>query len=156
MLRFSLIVFFSFLLAAVVNALPYNKTANASADIQQALSLATSQKKNVLVIFGANWCSDCRALDSALKSTDNAALISSEFVVVKVDVGNFDRNLAISDQYGNPIKGGIPAVVILSPTNQILYSTRAGELANARRMSKNGIYEFFKNAAASGSKKYHD
>jgi protein disulfide-isomerase len=78
--------------------------------------------------------------------------MSSEFLVVKVDVGNFDKNLDISNQYGNPIKGGIPAVVILSPANQILYSSRAGELANARRMSKNGVYEFFKNAALLGGK----
>jgi thioredoxin 1 len=153
LIRFSLIIFLSFMSATNVNALPYSKTANASSDVQQALSLAVAQEKKVLVIFGANWCKDCRALDSALKSKDNAALMSLEFLVVKVDVGNFDRNLDISNQYGNPIKGGIPAVVILSPANQVLYSSRAGELANARRMSKSGIYEFFKNAASSGSEK---
>ena len=80
-------------------------------------------------------------------------LLDQYILVVKVDVGNFDKNLAINSQYGDPIKGGIPAVVILSPTNQILYSTRAGELANARKMSKNGIYEFFKSVTSSNSEK---
>src|SRR6187431_829730 len=153
LIRFSLIVFFSFALAAIADELPYNETADASVEVKQALSSAATQKKNVLVIFGANWCGDCRALDAALKSTNNAALISSEFLVVKVDVGNFDKNLAINNQYGDPIKGGIPAVVILSPTNQVLYSTRAGELSNARKMSVNGIYEFFSKMASSDSEK---
>lgn len=153
LIRFSLIIFFSFALAAIADELPYNETANASVDVQQALSSAVTQKKNVLVILGANWCGDSLALDTALKSTNNAALISSEFLVVKVDVGKFDKNLAINNQYGNPIKGGIPAVVILSPTNQILYSSHAGELSSAKKMSENEIYEFFTNVTSSSSEK---
>ena len=43
---------------------------------------------------------------------------------------------------------GIPAVVIVSTNNEVLYATRAGELANARRMGDNGIYEFFKRVAS--------
>ena len=151
LMRLSFLIFLAFTSAAIAKELPYSETANASADIQQALSQAATQKKKVLIVFGANWCGDCRALDTALKSKDNATLMSSEFLVVKVDVGNFDKNLAISNQYGNPIKGGIPAVVILSSANQILYSSRAGELANARRMSKNGVYEFFRNVTSSNS-----
>ena len=153
LIRFSLIVFFSFALAAIADELPYNETADASAEVKQALSSAVTKNKKVLVIFGANWCGDCRALDAALKSPSNTALISSEFLVVKVDVGNFDKNLAINNQYGDPIKGGIPAVVILSPTNQVLYSSRAGELSNARKMSETGIYDFFSKVASSGSEK---
>ncbi|MEO9384113.1 hypothetical protein [Chromobacterium phragmitis] len=32
---------------------------------------------------------------------------------------------------------------MLSPDNQVIYATRAGELADARRMSETGVYEFF-------------
>ena len=153
LIRLSILIFLAFASAAIAKELSYSETANASADVQQALSQAATQKKKVLIIFGANWCGDCRALDTALKSKDNATLMSSEFFVVKVDVGNFDKNLDVSNQYGNPIKGGIPAVVILSPDNQVLYSSRAGELANARKMSKNGIFEFFKSVTSSNSEK---
>lgn len=62
-------------------------------------------------------------------------------------MGNFDRNLDLSASYGNPIKKGIPAAVVLSPANRLLYATRAGELANARGMSETGVYEFFSRAA---------
>jgi len=128
--------------------MPYNETANAGTEVEQALTQATATQKPVLLIFGANWCEDCRALDAAMKNTKNASLVASKFVVVKIDVGNFDKNLPLTRQYGNPTSGGIPAAVIVSPDNQVLYTTRAGELANARRMSKTGVYDFFRNAAS--------
>ena len=34
--------------------------------------------------------------------------------------------------------------MILSPDNEVLYATRAGELADARRMSESGIYDFLR------------
>ena len=129
--------------------LPYNEAGDAKLEVLHALSAAKFVKLPVLVIFGANWCEDCRALDTALKSQKNAELMSKEFLVVKVDVGNFDRNLDLSTLYGNPINKGIPAALILSPRNKILYTTRAGELSNARRMSDTGIYDFFRRIAAS-------
>jgi len=39
---------------------------------------------------------------------------------------------------------GIPAVAILSCDDKVLYSTRQGELADARKMGSKAIYEFFK------------
>jgi len=134
------------LLATVVYAapMPYDEAADAKAELKQALSAAKSSEMPVLVIFGANWCKDCRALDQALSTGRNAELVKREFRVVKVDVGNFDKNLDVAEAYGNPIKKGIPAAVVLSPDNKVLYATRLGELADARNMSETGIYDFFK------------
>ena len=128
--------------------LPYNSTADANAQVRQALATAKATHTPVLLIFGANWCEDCRALDHALKTEKNAALIRQQFQVVKIDVGNFDHNLDITQRYNEPTKNGIPAAVILSPDDRLLYSTRAGELSNARRMNDEGVYGFFKQAIA--------
>lgn len=122
--------------------LPYDETADAKADLDHALAAAGATHRLVLVVFGANWCEDCRALDASLKTPRNQGLVAKEFVVVKVDVGNFDRNLGITSAYGNPIRKGIPAAVVLSPKNEVLYATRAGELSSARRMSETGVYDF--------------
>lgn len=126
---------------------PYGETTEARAAVQHALTAARAAHTPVLVLFGANWCKDCRALDLELKSAKNAALIARTFKMVKVDIGNFDRNLDLAAAYGNPIEKGIPAAVVLSADNQVLYATRAGELANARRMSANGIYDFLQGIA---------
>lgn len=128
--------------------LPYPASADARADVQQALDRAKANHLPVLVFFGANWCEDCRSLARSLAQPANAALMASSFNVVKVNVGNFDRNLDIDRQYGDPIGNGIPAAVLLSPSGKTLYSTRAGELSNARRMSASGVHDFFVQARA--------
>ena len=131
---------------------PYNEAADARKDITQALSQAAQSGKSVIVVFGANWCADCKVLDLAMKEGASAPLVAREFQVVKVDVGRFDRNVAVAESYGVPLKNGIPAVVILSPANDVLYVTRAGELADARELGENGIYEFLRTVAPKRSR----
>jgi len=131
----------------------YDPSADASTEVKQALASAQHTHKPVLLIFGANWCPDCRVLDEVLQKGKSVDLINQSFNVVKIDVGDFNHNLDISDHYGSPIKKGIPAAVIVSPDDQILYVTKAGELANARQMSPDGIYEFFKQAADQTTRK---
>jgi len=138
----------AFAIPAFSAPLPYDEQADAQADLAKALTAAAASKRKVLVIFGANWCEDCRALDASLKSARNTELLAREFVVVKVDVGRFDRNTELSGRYGNPTKKGIPAAVLLSADQSVLYATRAGELSNARRMSETGVYDFFRQAVA--------
>ena len=103
----------------------------------------------LLIVFGANWCEDCRALDGALRKEPAAGLVAKSFQVVNVDVGEFDRNLDVSEAFGNPIKGGIPAAVFVAENGNVLYSTKAGELANARNLRDATIYDFFKQASGS-------
>ena len=134
---------FAWCALAVAAPLPYDESADAKAAVQQALSAAKARQVSVLVILGANWCEDCRALAAAMQRGKNAELIAKAFEVVKVDVGNFNRNLDLAASYGNPIAKGIPAAVILSPAGKVVYATRAGELADARRMSDAGVYDFF-------------
>jgi thioredoxin 1 len=122
--------------------LPYDEKADAHADLTRALTQAKADNKKVLAVFGANWCKDCRELDKALHGK-SAALIDGKFVVVKIDVGNFDKNTDLAKDYGNPIKKGIPAAVVLTPDNKVVYATRGGELADARSMGETGIYDFF-------------
>lgn len=138
------------LLALAVQAAdtPYNEAADARQEIRQALSEASQARLPVLVIFGANWCGDCKVLDMALKQGSSAPLVAREFRVVKVNVGRFDHNVDIAEDYGVPLKKGIPAVAVLSADNRVVYVTRAGELADARNMGESGIYDFFKGVAA--------
>jgi thioredoxin 1 len=128
--------------AMAADKLPYDEKADAHADLAQALAQAKTNNKKVLAVFGANWCKDCRELDKALHGK-SAALIDGKFVVVKIDVGNFDRNTDLAKAYGNPIKKGIPAAVVLTPDNKVVYATKGGELADARSMGETGIYDFF-------------
>ena len=127
---------------------PYDESANAKMEIRETLAQAKHSGVPVLVVFGANWCGDCKVLDMAMQQGASAPFFVREFKVVKVDVGRFDRNVDIAESYGVPLKNGIPAVVILSPSNHILYATKAGELADAGNMGETGIYDFFRKITA--------
>ena len=142
-------LFFVFLaMAATATDNPYNEMADAKLDIQKALTEAAPAQTPIIIVFGANWCGDCKMLDSAMKNGACAPLLSRDFKLVKVNVGHWDKNLDIAKSYGVPLEKGIPAVAIISARNQVLYVTREGELANARSMGDKGIYEFFKRVTA--------
>jgi thioredoxin 1 len=128
----------------------YDEAADAKAEIRAALADAQRANVPVLVVFGANWCGDCKVLDMAFKSGASAALIAKNYRVVKVNVGRFNRNVDIAEAYGVPLKHGIPAVAVLSQQGKVLYATRAGELADAENMGDRGIYEFFSKVASAG------
>jgi protein disulfide-isomerase len=130
-------------MASAASLLPYDEAADAKAQIGAALAEASKANARVLVVFGANWCGDCKVLDLAFKEGASAPLIAKNFKVVKVDVGRFDRNTDIAESYGVPLKKGIPAVAVLSAQGQVQYVTKAGELADARSMGDKRIYEFF-------------
>ncbi len=129
---------------------PYDETADAKAEIATALAQAQRAKLPVLVVFGANWCGDCKVLDMAFKSGTAAALIAQNFRVVKVDVGRFTKNTDVAEAYGVVLKKGIPAVAVLSAEGEPLYATKAGELSNARQMGDQAIYDFFAKVAKGG------
>ena len=129
-------------------AMPYDESADPHRDLQTALANARKSGKRVLVVFGANWCPDCRVLDREFHAGGKTAdLVRSRYEVVKVDVGHFDKNLDFAKLYGEPIKKGIPSVVVVTPTNQVVYQTRAGELSDARGMETDGLYTFFRTMA---------
>jgi thioredoxin 1 len=132
---------------------PYNESADAKAEVKVALTAAAKDKVPVLLVFGANWCADCKVLDSSIKSGSVASLVSRDFKVVKIDVGRFNKNVDIAEMYGVPLKKGIPAVAIVAANanasqSKVRYVTKAGELADARSMGDKGIYDFFKRVSS--------
>lgn len=154
MKRLLIVLLLAFSVQVMAKDMPYSATADANADVQQALARAKTNHLPVLIFFGANWCEDCRSLARSLKQPGNAELMAKSFNVVKVDVGNFDRNLDVAKQFGDPIEKGIPAAVMVSPNDTLLYSTKAGELANARQMSASGVHDFFEQAKIKAESKH--
>lgn len=121
----------------------YDEHADARQDVAAALSKAEKTGRNVVLIFGANWCPDCHALDEQMQRPALARLIARDFVVVKIDVGRFDKNLDIGEKYGVPIHKGIPAIAVLDPHGKLLYAQSQAQFANARLMPYRDFTEFF-------------
>jgi len=135
---------FSFNGWALSDYRPYDETADAHQDIADALKIADESKKYILLQMGGNWCPDCRTLGAYLAREDIKAWLDDRFIVVPVDVGEWDKNIVIAERYGNPISEGIPALVVLDKNENVVFATLAGELASARNMSGDDLIEWLK------------
>ena len=135
-----------FLLAGVTLAAdqpPYDEKADAHQQIAAAIAEASKAQKNIVLVFGANWCGDCRALNEQMHKDDLAALIAAKYEVVKVDVGRFTKNKDIGEKYHVPLRHGIPALAVLDSGGNLLYAMDQGQFSNARSMSYESIRDFF-------------
>src|ERR1700730_849213 len=118
----------------------YKANANAAQEIRQAVAAAGKQHKNVLLDFGGNWGLDCHVLDNAFHQPRIAPLLNSNYVLVHVDVGRYDKNLDLAKKYHVDLEKGVPSLAILDAKGNVLYSTR--DFERARVMSEEDVIQF--------------
>lgn len=94
---------------------PFDETADARADLDAALVVATENGNRVLLVFGANWCHDSHGLADHFAQADLREIIAENYEMVLVDVGWRHRNLDIARDYGVPTLYGTPTVFVIDP-----------------------------------------
>ncbi len=120
----------------------YPASADAKAEIAEAVKKASGAGKRVLVVFGGNWCYDCHVLDEALHSPEISPTMEKSFELVHVDIGQMDKNLEIAKQYDVPLDRGVPAIAVLEGDGKLLFSQKRGEFEAARSIAPEDILEF--------------
>lgn len=113
------------------------------AALDEARERAAREGKRVAVVFGADWCPDCRALEAVLAHPLVEPVVDRGFVIVRVDVGRRDRNLDLLAEYGMDAWKGIPAVAILEPDGTLVAAQREGEFRNARSLTPLEVVSYF-------------
>ena len=96
----------------------FRPSADPLADVQQAMSRAEDGDRLALVVLGANWCHDSRALASRLHSTPLADVIRQDYELVFVDVGFLDKGRDVVQKFGVPNYYATPTVLIVDPSNR--------------------------------------
>ena len=95
---------------------PFDEHVSGKTLLNDALVRAQTESKRVLLLFGANWCPYCKALNDLMASDVTVReIVEKSYVVVRIDVGSSDgnRNTALIDRYEAPVfRDGIPALVI--------------------------------------------
>jgi thioredoxin 1 len=128
--------------ATAQNRIIYDVTADAHADIAQAIHTAAQEHKRIILDFGGNWCGDCQVLDIYFHQDPNAAIVDKNFIVVHIDIGHMDKNVDVADKYEVPLKRGVPALAVLDSHGKLLYSQKNGEFEAMRRMDPASVTEF--------------
>jgi thiol:disulfide interchange protein len=124
----------------------YDSHASGSAQIAAAFVRASVEHKRVLLVFGANWCIWCHRLHTTFQSDPAVSrILKDRFIVVDIDVNTRNgtaRNADIVERYKNPIRLGLPVLVVLGEDGNPLCTKDSGELEEGEGHSPAKITRF--------------
>lgn len=120
----------------------YPPAGEAKADIAAALASAARDHKRVLLDFGGNWCSDCHILNATFHYPDVARILKPNYVLVEINIGQYDANLDLADKYQIPLKKGVPSLAVLDSDGRLLVSQKNGDFENTTRIGLKDVESF--------------
>lgn len=142
-------------LAPKPEARSYHVSDDASADVDAALARARQSGKRVLLVMGANWCSDSRALAGWLATDRFAELIERKYELVFVNIGmprtGDGHNLGIARRFGLQELPGLPNVLVLTGDGVLVNPTTATSWRNAESRTGDAIYDELTTLADQGA-----
>lgn len=122
----------------------YAVTADPMAQVETALARAAARKTRVLLVLGANWCHDSRALAGWLETPRFAALVAARYELVYVNVGmpqtGDGHNLDVAQRFGLEAMPGTPALLVLRPDGSPINADSAASWRNAASRSEDAIF----------------
>ena len=123
--------------------LPYDEKVVDSLQLDEFIDLSISRGKQPVVIFGGNWCPDCRILEGTLAMPTIKKFLQQHYQVMHIDIGRYDRNMELMDHLNIESKKGVPRVVILDLEKNIVNSSTSSEWTTARDRKQQEIYNYF-------------
>jgi thioredoxin family protein len=120
----------------------YPPPEEAQADISSALAAAARDHKRVLMVFGGNWCYDCHVLDATFRSKSIAPLVSANYHVIHINIGNYDANLDLAKKYEVPLDKGVPGLAVLDSGGKLVTSQKQGEFESTVKIGPEDIVAF--------------
>jgi thioredoxin 1 len=132
---------------ALADSDPYPPTPNAPADLKQARERAKASGKMLMVVFGGNWCPDCRSLHDKIHQSPVREYVETRFEIVNVNIGEHNANLDIAKDLGVSLKKGVPAAAFFTFDGKPIGFTNEGELEPARTYDAGQVLAFLRRVA---------
>lgn len=140
--------------AAHPEAAPYTEGRDALGAVDAALARAQERGTRVLLVMGANWCHDSRALAGWLETPRFRALTDQRFELVFVDAGKPQEgkghNLAVAQRFGIDALPGTPNLFVIRPDGSLVNPASVTGWRNAASRSEDAIYAELVMLAATG------
>jgi hypothetical protein len=114
------------------------------AGVQRAISTAGLTERRALVVLGANWCHDSRALAARLQRSPLAEVIQQNYELILVDVGYYEDRRPLTEEFGVAQYYATPTVLIIDPgSGQVVNDEDRHIWGNAYRISMSDSVEYF-------------
>lgn len=113
------------------------------ADVQQALLLAQSQRKMVLLDVGGEWCTWCHIFDRFVASRPEVKKVIAEgYILVKVNYSPQQRNEQLLSRF--PKAKGYPHFYVLDADGKLRASQASGELEGGKDYDEAKVIGFLR------------
>jgi len=123
--------------------LPYNGEIYSESDIERFLDSSINKLKQPIIIFGGNWCPDCRILEGTLQLPTIKKYMIEHYEILHVDVGRYDKNMNLISYFKIPKEEGVPRVLVFDNKKNILNMESTKEWTTARDRKQQEIFNYF-------------
>ena len=123
--------------------LPYDGTIYSVKNLNKFMNETIAENKQPILMFGANWCPDCRIFAGTMNIPKIKAYIEEKFNVLYIDVKRYEINMHLMEEYGIPSAEGIPRLLVFDKDKNLLNNSRTAEWRTARDRSSQEIFDFF-------------
>ena len=121
----------------------YDPARDPSNDLVTAIERALAERKRVLIEVGGEWCVWCHILDDFIQAEKEIlSALGENFVILKVDFDNVNRNEAFLSKY--PTIPGYPHIHVLERDGSFLHSQHTDEFETGRSYSRSAIQRFLR------------
>ena len=127
--------------------LPYVREEISDKELLDFINNSTSGNQSI-IIFGANWCPDCRILEGTLLLPTVKKFMDKNFSIRHIDLGKYDINMHLLELLGVPKEEGIPRVVIFGEKKNILNLDSTDKWRSARQNKSQEIFDYFQSYAS--------
>jgi len=123
--------------------LPYDGKVYSINDLNKFINTTIQSDKQPILIFGANWCPDCRIFSGTMNIPKIKSYIDKNFQILYIDVKRYEINMELMEEYGIPSAEGIPRVLVFDKNKNLLNNSNTTEWRTARDRSSQEIFNFF-------------
>ena len=116
--------------------------------LKKFITNAVQERKQPIVIFGANWCPDARLLEAVLQLPSVQNFLNPKCNILNVDVGDYEINTELFKYFDPEIETGIPRVFILDINGKPLNVDSNDKMRTARQQSPQEIFDYFQDFIA--------
>ncbi|WP_020400875.1 thioredoxin family protein [Kordiimonas gwangyangensis] len=106
-------------------AMPFEPSENAMADVDTTLTKARASGKLAMIVLGANWCHDSQGFVAHLNSAEMQDVIARKYEVLLVDVGYLEHGNDIVQRFGQPVVYGTPTVFVVDPNGEAVVNRKS-------------------------------
>ena len=123
--------------------LPYDGKIYSIGELNDFVSGSIASGKQPIIIFGANWCPDCRIFSGTMDIPKISKFIDKKFNILYIDVLRYEINMQLMEEFGIPSEEGIPRVLVFDKDKNVINNSNTTEWRTARDRTSQEIFNFF-------------